>query len=210
MITAIITGGLASGKSAALRLIRESWPQTQCFDADACVHQLYQRETVREWLRETFGAAALNGTGEVDRSWLREKIFTDEAARREIEAYLHPLVRQTYEQEVAQARAGGEVAVFIAEVPLFYESEFDVRPDYEIIVAISPAQQWLRARKRSPISDDLLQRLLASQMPLMDKIHRAGLVIWNGGSIACLTRQIHRLKERLLQPHHHPNRPQKT
>ena len=125
----------------------------------------------------------------MDRVKLRPLVFGQPELRRRLEALIHPEVRHRCMVSVDTASRAGNVKMFFIEVPLLYESGFDVARDYEIVLAASPTTQRDRLRHQRGLDDVVVERILASQLPILEKVRRAHLVIWNEGSIPCLKRQ---------------------
>lgn len=182
-----------------MQLLAE-FSDTVCFDCDAAVHGIMMEPEWVQRLAAAFGEEVVTPEGGIDRRQLRERVFADKSQRERLEKLLHPEVRSRCEraQEAAAAQAG--CRLFVAEVPLLYESEFDVPRDYEIVVATSPATQRARLRALRGLDDEMSERILAAQWPIMDKVRCAHLVIWNEGSIPCLKRQVLCLRRRLGLP----------
>ncbi len=200
MIVACLTGGIATGKSEFSRLLADGGEGVAFFDCDRCVHELLTLpEMVRQIVTE-FGPEAGGAEGGIDRRGLRGIVFADSQKRRRLEEILHPEVRRLCQEARERAAADPAVRLFLAEVPLLYESGFDVSRDYEIVVAASPATQRARLRDRRGIDGELADRILAAQRPILEKVQRAGIVIWNGGSLECLKRQAQLMMKRLLPP----------
>jgi len=194
MITACLTGGIATGKSLFLSLLTAGDAGVEVVDCDAVVHDLLADPVWAGRLAADFGAEVLNSQGGVDRSRLRPLVFGDSAARGRVEALLHPEVRRRCASARLRAQASGTVWLFLMEVPLLYESGFDVDRDYEIVLGASPATQRDRLRRNRGLNDEVVERILAAQWPILEKVRRAHLVVWNEGSIPCLKRQASCLK----------------
>lgn len=166
----------------------------EVFDCDVAVHQLLADPAWAALLAADFGGQILDDRGGVDRARLRPLVFGDDSARRRVEALLHPEVRRRCTVARTSAGASGRVRMFLIEVPLLYESGFDVDRDYEIVLGASPATQRDRLRRHRGFDDEVVERILAAQWPILEKVRRAHLVVWNEGSIPCLKRQASCLK----------------
>lgn len=192
-----LTGGIASGKSTVCRLLREFLPSLRIFDCDASVHRLLESdEEVAAIVRQSFGLAALDSEGRIDRHFLRGKVFADTAARRQLEGILHPRVRQEcldYREKAAESGA----AFFLADVPLFFEKGFDYGQEQVFVVASSRGTQIQRLKARAAFDDDLIEAILAAQWPVHEKIAKADIVFWNEGPPPVLRSQIRRFAQSL-------------
>jgi len=194
MITACLTGGIATGKTLLVGLLADGDEEVAVFDCDASVHLLFSEPVWAARLADEFGTEILAADGSIDRARLRPLAFGNPMLRRRLEHLLHPEVRHRCALAVARARASGRVRLFLIEVPLLYESGFDVARDYEIVLAASLATQRDRLRRKRGLNDEVAERILTAQLPILEKVRRAHLVVWNEGSIPCLKRQASCLK----------------
>ena len=191
IITLALTGGIATGKSSVARLLQAGLPNMAFFDCDACVHQLLTKPDVTRMVVASLGVEFAGSEGQLDKSRLRERVFHDQDSRRTLEGILHPLVREQCRlaQQLAEQTPGQRF--FLMDVPLLYESAFPVPRDLEIVVACGPVAQRERLLARNRFTPDLADRIIGAQLPLPEKMARAGTVIWNGGSLSALRRHTH-------------------
>jgi transcription termination factor Rho len=193
-----LTGGIASGKSTVCRLLSEWLPSIVIFDCDAAVHRILDSDLeVAAKVAAVFGAGVLDFAGRIDRQILRDRVFSDEAARLTLEQILHPQVRQECLDSLAQA-AKSAAGLFMADVPLLFEKGFDFGQTQVIVVASSRSTQIQRLKARSGFDDQLIGSILAAQLPLQEKISRADVVFWNDGPQAVLRSQIRRFSQAYL------------
>lgn len=188
----VLTGGIACGKSTACGLIREQIPDAVIFDCDRAVHQLLDFEQcVAAEIRDAFGDAVIGPDGRVERALLRQRIFGQHAERDKLEAILHPRVKE--ECLASRDRAATRGAdLFIADVPLFFEKGFDIAQQQVLVVATSRAMQVRRLQARGGFDDNLIESVIASQLPISEKMTRADIVFWNEGPPETLRRQVRR------------------
>lgn len=183
MITLALTGGVATGKSTFAEYLLAAWPGgVRLFDCDRHVHALQARPEVARRIAAELREDVVAPSGGVDREKLRSLVFRDPGKRRALEGVLHPMVREACAAARQEALAEGAVDVFVADVPLLYESGFPLPRDLEVVVACGPATQRRRLLARNRFTPELADHILASQIPILDKVNRAGVVIWNGGS----------------------------
>ena len=198
-----LTGGIATGKSMVGRLLLESLPAVEIFDCDAVVHRLLVGDLeVAAAILKIFGSGALNATGQVDRQFLRDRIFNDEVARGALESILHPRVRQECLDSLKMAVTRG-AELFVADVPLLFERGFDFGQTRVLVVASCRATQIKRIKLRNGFDDPMIESILAAQLPTQDKMSRADVVFWNEGPLAVLKSQIRRFAQVFLMtlPH---------
>ncbi len=190
-----LTGGIACGKSTACQILQELMPAVVIFDCDSSVHRLLDgdKEVAAE-ISEVFGDPAIGADGKVDRGFLREKVFADAGQREILEKCLHPRVLQEcLDSRQRAAKSGADL--FIADVPLFFEKGFDFGQDKVIVIASSRSTQIDRLKARGGFKDDLIESILAAQLPIQEKIARADIVFWNEGPLTQLRSQLQRFSQ---------------
>ncbi len=184
-----LSGGIASGKSTACRILREVCPDAVVFDADACVHRLLEGDpVVIAAVRTRFGGGVIGPSGAIDRPALRQAIFGDAAARRDLEAIVHPRVREECLESLASARRL-PASLFVADIPLLFENAFDFGQHGNLLVAAGLETRYRRLRDRNGFDDATIASILAAQMPQEEKLRRADHVFWNEGPPSILEAQ---------------------
>ncbi len=190
-----LTAGIAPGKSTFCRLLRQYLPSVEIFDCDASVHTLLESDPEVAGLIAAFmGAEAFDSRHRVDRSLLRERVFSDEAARLKLESILHPRVQQECLDSRERAATRG-AELFVADVPLLFEKGFDFGQTQVLVVASSRSTQIQRLKARSGFDDLMIESILAAQLPIQEKMSRADMVFWNEGPPAVLRSQIRRFSQ---------------
>lgn len=183
MITIAVTGGVGTGKSTFVRLLRELLKERiAVFDCDASVHELLTTSPIIGSLIEVFGEGILSSDGQINRENLRELVFDDTPQRRKLEAILHPEVLNSGREartEAAQQPLPPEF--FVYEVPLLYEVEFPIERDADIVVAASRKIQEQRLKEDRMLSNEMIDNMISSQISIERKIDRADMVVWNDG-----------------------------
>lgn len=187
-----LTGGIATGKSTCVELLRSLDPRCVIFDADQCVTELYQRADVAVALVGLVGKSAYIGNAELNRPYLRERIFAEPGLRREIQNLIHPLVRKEclVSLEIASKTIG--TTSFIADVPLLFEGGFDFGQHVNLVVAVSRETQEQRLIMRSGFDVATVHAILEAQLPISHKEKCADVVFWNEGPKSVLESQLKR------------------
>jgi dephospho-CoA kinase len=187
-----LTGGIASGKSTACNLLKLYG--LRVIDADAIARETLQREAKR--VAELFGEGYLDEEGRVDRKKLGALIFSDETARRRLEALLHPKIREEIErQSEAQDALGGP---YIVDIPLFYETAN--YPIDKVIVVYAPREiQKKRLMEREGLGEEEAEARLNAQMDIEEKRKRATWVIDNSGNLKQLQRETERIFDEITK-----------
>ncbi len=190
MPTVAITGGIASGKSTFTRGFAAA-TAAATFDADACARALLQTDAGSlTALRAEFGPSVFDhASDQVNRPALRAVVFADPARRRALEAILHPRVRAAWQKWLEDRLQTAPTALSIVEIPLLYETGAAEFFDKVIVVGCSLPVQLRRLTGVRQLSEDMARQIIASQLPLAEKILQCHHLIWNDGSEQCLRAQ---------------------
>lgn len=192
-----LTGGIATGKSSAVRHFRTHLPGIVIFDCDEAVKCLLNRPDLISEIKSVFGPEIFDpATNRLRKPTLRAIIFPDPESRKRLEAIIHPRVRQEC-LALREKSAKQGARCFLADVPLLFENGFDFGQDTAITVSTTRATQISRLKARSGWDDDLISSVLASQLPLEEKSARANIVFWNDGEPETLEAQVRRYAQSL-------------
>lgn len=173
-----LTGGIASGKSRCLSVLRELGVPT--IDADQLARDVVAPGTAGlRAVVDRFGTTMLEQDGTLDRDALARVVFGDAEARRDLEAIIHPRVYAA----ITQWFAALDAPAGVADIPLLYESGRAADFDIVIVAACTPAQQLERLMSRNGLSEPAARARIAAQMPLADKVARADYVIDTSGTL---------------------------
>jgi dephospho-CoA kinase len=190
-----LTGGIATGKSYVLGRFRQRG--VPCLDADQLAHGVEAAGTeATAQIAARFGTGVLAADGSVNRAKLGTIVFADPAARRELEAIVHPAV---YRAIAAGLRAFELEAVHpfaVVDVPLLFESGYEKQFDRVVVTACRPDIQLARLRARG-MSDDEAQRRIAAQWPTDRKIPGATYVVRTDGAFEETDRQVNEIYDKL-------------
>jgi dephospho-CoA kinase len=179
MLIVGLTGSIGMGKSTAAAYLRKRG--LPVFDADAEVHRLYAGQKAVERIELAFpGVTTLEG---VDRGRLSAALIAHPERLRELEAIVHPLVRESERSFLrAEARRGTEIAVL--EIPLLFETGANKLVDAAIVLSAPAEIQHERLATRPGMTPEKLKGLLARQMPDAEKRERADFIVDTGSGMA--------------------------
>ena len=181
-----ITGGISTGKTSVSHRL-QALTGGRLFDADRAARELTNEDPeVRRLLREAFGEEIFSGD-DLNRAALRAIVFGDSEKKRALEQILHPRIRQQWATAAEDCRQAG--TLFLADIPLLYETEGETLCDRVVVVACSPQIQQQRLIARSHLTPAAARTMIDSQMPLREKTFRADHIIWNNGPISVLEGQ---------------------
>jgi dephospho-CoA kinase len=189
-----LTGGIGMGKSTSAILLRERG--VMVVDTDDLARDLVQPgEPALVEVRQAFGADIVGPDGQLRREELARRVFANPEARKQLEAILHPRIRERWRAQVEDWRRKGHT-VAVVVIPLLYETGAVNDFDAIICVACSPATQTQRLLERSWKKEEIAQRI-AAQMPSDEKVRRANYVIWTEGDVSVHAVQLDRILQKL-------------
>jgi len=184
-----LTGGIAAGKSEALKAFARLGAAT--LSSDAVVHELLEGEPLRGRLAERWGPEVVSADG-VDRAKVGEVVFADPEELTWLESQIHPLVQARTAEWLLSLPADTEVAV--VEVPLLFEVGGERPFDTTVSVVTSDEVRRERAAVRG---HSLVDEREARQLTQGEKAERADHVIENDGSVEDLERALSALLAKL-------------
>ncbi len=183
-----LTGGIASGKSAVAEALRGRG--LAIVDADLVARQVVEPgQPALADLVARFGSQILGADGRLDRKALGDKVFSDPAARADLNRITHPRIAAASQAEIARHVQHG-APVVIYEAALLVENKAHEWLDAVIVVAAPPEVQKQRMMARDGLDEAAATARLASQLPLEEKLKVATWVIDNRGDRAALAGQI--------------------
>ena len=184
MIRIALTGSIGMGKSTVAKMFERAG--IPLFDADAEVRGLQgPGGALVPVIGERFPGAVHDGV--LDRAKLRELVLDDPRALKDLEAIVHPAVRDAREAFIAKHHAA---PALLFEIPLLFETggedEFD-----KVVVVSAPAEvQRSRVLGRPGMSVDKLSSILERQLPDAEKRSRADFVIDTGTDLSTTESQV--------------------
>ncbi len=176
-----LTGGIGSGKTAVSD--RFAALGVPVIDADRLSRELVaQGQPALAEIAAAFGPAVLTAAGELDRAALGRRVFADPAARRRLEAILHPRIRAAMQERIATLTAPYVVLV----IPLLLETGQTDLVDRVLVVDASSQRQRERVRQRDRLPDERIEQMLAAQVDRATRLAAAHDVIDNESDLATL------------------------
>lgn len=187
MLSAALTGGIATGKSFCLA--RFAARGAAVIDADVLAREVVAPGSPPlDSIRRRFGAGVIQADGRLDRAALGRVVFDDRIARADLEAIIHPEVYRRIREWLANLPAGTPLA--IADIPLLFETGHEHQFDRVIVCVCEPTRQISRLVARDGLSEKDARARLAAQWPIEEKVVRADYVIRTDGSLADTERRV--------------------
>jgi dephospho-CoA kinase len=190
-----LTGGVAAGKSAVAR--RFEALGIRVYDADVAAREVVApREPALAEIEFVFGGGVLKADGGLDRRAMRERVFADPGARKQLEGIIHPRVRAWLRR-----RVGMDPGPYcILAIPLLVENrEAYAWVDRVLLVDAPEALQVERLMQRDGVDREAALRMLAAQSSREQRLAIADDVIVNDGEEAALDAQVAALHTRYLE-----------
>lgn len=189
MIHIALTGNVAAGKSTVGRLF-QSWGAT-IIDADQLVREVQSPGSpVLDAMVRAFGTGILNPDGSLDRATVRQRVLGDAAARRQLEAIVHPAVQLRRQQLVEEAERRGD-RVVVSDIPLLFEVMDPAAFDAVVLVDAPEALRVERLMRDRGLEEAEARKLIAAQMPSAAKREWPGPlhIVENDADLATLERR---------------------
>jgi dephospho-CoA kinase len=178
-----LTGGLASGKSTVASILRDLGAYV--IDADRIAHAIIAPGgAAHHPVVARFGAGILAEDGSIDRKKLAGIVFADPAAVRDLNAIVHPAVRDEIERRLtAHAGSPSPAPVAVVDAALLVESGIHESLDALVVVSCPVAVQLARALARGGLTEAEARARIAAQAPLSAKLAAADYVIDTSGTM---------------------------
>jgi dephospho-CoA kinase len=184
MIKIALTGSIGMGKSTVAKMFEAAG--VPVFDADAVVRKLQgPGGALIERIGELFPGCVRSGT--LDRDCLAQIVLADRSKLSQLEAIVHPAVRDWREAFIEEHR---EAPALIFEIPLLFETGGEQDFDKVIVVSAPPEIQRARVLERRDMTAAKLDAILQRQMPDQEKRRRADFVIDTGTDLSTTAAQV--------------------
>lgn len=193
MIIIGLTGSIGMGKTTTAKMFADEGIPVQ--DADKVVHDLYCGKAVA-----VIEAAFPNTIkdNKVDRVALGKIVVGKPDAMKKLETLIHPLVKQERDVFLKTAQEN-EIKIVLLDIPLLFETGMDKLCDTVIVVTATPEEQKNRVLARDSMSESKFKKILASQMPDVNKRELADYIIDTSKGIKETKLQVLRIIEKISQ-----------
>ncbi len=180
-----LTGGIGSGKSTVAAMLAELGAYV--VDADRVGHEVYEPKT-DGWRRvvEAFGNRVVAPDGAIDRKALAAIVFADADALAQLNAIVHPLIRQTVAERAAAALAGDPRRPIVIEAAVLIEAKWYELVDEVWVVTADPEVVIARVTESRGLAADDVQARIDAQLSNQERCAVADVVIENNGTLEAL------------------------
>lgn len=191
-----LTGGIGCGKSEAARVFARLG--VAVVDVDIIARQLTQpgEETLSEII-EIFGKDYLLPDGSLDRGKLRDKVFIDTAARKDLEAIMHPAI---HERALSELEANQEAPYQVLAISLLFENQrYKDIVTRSLVMDCDEQLQVERTMKRSGLTEEIVRGIMAAQVSRAVRLKMADDVIVNEGTLEELAQKVEDMHKKYMQ-----------
>ncbi len=190
-----LTGGIASGKTTIANLFQQHYG-IDIVDADVVAREVVAKGSPGlAAIEQRYGQRILLDDGSLNRSALRETIFSSDEEKQWVNALLHPMIRQKMVDDLAAAQS--DYVLFV--VPLLIENQLQTLCDRILVVDVSQETQISRTTSRDNVSEDQVRAILSSQASREERLSHADDIIENQGDSAQLLQKIAKLHQKYLE-----------
>lgn len=179
-----ITGGIGAGKSELLQYIGKHY-KCEIYLADSVAHEVKAPGTkCHQKLLELLGEEIAGPGGQIDKTKMAARIFSDEGLLKQVNDILHPAVREYLLKRLERARQIGKTELFFVEAALLIECGYGALTDEMWYVYADEKTRRKRLRESRGYSEERINGIMSSQ--LSEEQFRAGcdFVIDNSGTLA--------------------------
>jgi dephospho-CoA kinase len=197
-----VTGGMASGKSAACRIFKELGAYV--VSADDIVHRLLTPNTsVGKSVITLFGGSIVVDD-KIDRSKIAKIVFDHPTLLLSLQSLIHPAVLDEVEREYQKARQQPHSTLFVVEIPLLFEMGAEKRFDYSVCVTCDYNTCIQRYTLATGGTKEEFDKRMSHQMSPVEKAKRATWTVNNDGTLDGMVESIHRIYYSLV-PNNNPH-----
>lgn len=176
MLKVGLTGGIASGKSYVLALLRDCGCAT--LDADLTAHRVMEPgQPAHAAIVDHFGSDILDPEGRIDRARLGPIVFADPTARAILNSIVHPRVYEAQTEWLESVARHNPRAIAVIDAALMIETGSWRRFDRLVVVYCRPEIQLERLMARNGLTRSAAELRIASQMPTAEKLRYADFTI---------------------------------
>ncbi len=189
-----LTGGIGSGKTSVTNLFAELGVTIIDMDILAREVVLPGQPALRD-IKKTFGEQICDKNDELNRKKLRDIIFAEPDKRQQLEAIIHPRIREQAQAVINKLNTPYCIIV----IPLLFETGRQDTIDRILLVDTSIEAQIQRTMARDSISEDYVKNIIATQVDRQTRLKHADDIINNTGEISDLKAQIKHLHKHYLE-----------
>lgn len=184
-----LTGGIASGKSTVVAMLRQLG--AGIIDCDQLAHDVVRPGSfgLKE-VAEAFGPQVLCADGSMDRAYMGRVVFGNKEKKAQLEGILFPLIQREIDNKIEIIKTKKENPAIFLDMPLLFEIKYDSYVDEAWLVYVDPATQLSRLMARNHYTRDEAMARIHAQLPIDTKRSLAQVIIDNTGSLEDTEEQV--------------------
>ncbi|MGM0767004.1 MAG: dephospho-CoA kinase [Pseudomonadota bacterium] len=186
-----LTGGIGSGKSTVARLFGKLG--VHWVDADDVAREVVEPGTpALARIAEHFGTGILLEDGALNRAELRTVVFENPEERAWLEGLLHPVIRDEliHQLHSKDSDPGYTLPYVMLVSPLLLETNQHELTSKVVVVDVPEDVQIQRTMNRDTNTREQVERIIAAQMPRLQRLHKADEVVDNNQELSDVERQV--------------------
>jgi dephospho-CoA kinase len=190
-----LTGGIGCGKSTVTADLANIG--ISIIDADKIAHEIVAPDTqALSEIITIFGTTLLQKNGFLNRNALKQQVFSDRTKLKQLEAILHPKIRQTIKKRLTETKPTSiSLPYIVADIPLLIEKDYMDLFDSIVVVDCLPEQQIQRIKQRDKMNITTIQSIIKKQVSRQQRLKQATYIINNQGTKKELRQQIDALDQ---------------
>ncbi|MGL4904710.1 MAG: dephospho-CoA kinase [Cetobacterium sp.] len=175
-----LTGGIGSGKSTVSKIFLSMG--LKVLDADMIAKNILNSEEVKIELENKIGTEFISPIdGNIDRKLLKRKVFNNPEKLKLLNEIIHPKVLNIYKKSYQDNMSKNEIIIF--DVPLLFEVGLNKYCNKIIVVDIDSTLQHERIKLRDRIDEELIKKIISTQISREERNSKADIIIENNGTI---------------------------
>jgi len=195
MLKVGLTGGIGCGKSTAVGYFRKCG--IPVIEADVIAREVVEPgKAALQEIFVLFGAQVLGGDGFLNRTWLRQQVFSDPERLQQLESVLHPRIKAAILESIGACP--NDAPYVVVDVPLLLEKGYRDIFDRVLVVDCLPEQQLARVNQRDGSDEALIGSIMRVQLSRAERLGQADDVLENKADKLALFNQLAVLHNKYL------------
>jgi len=191
MFTIGLTGGIGTGKTEVLNILRNFGAYT--IEADLLAHQIYSPgEKAWQAIIDAFGSSVLTAEQQINRKKLGEIVFADNDKLNQLNQIVHPKILEHLKKLIGEYRMAG-VRLLVIEAAILIEAGWIEIVDSVWVMKATPEIVIQRLRKKTTLTEKQITQRINAQISDAERQEKADAILTNNGDKSDLINQVNQL-----------------